>query len=153
MGKLAPPTYYFPIMATERIQRRIERLLDQIEEAMDRLDWASVRDHAQALLRLNPENIDALTYLAAADREPVDSDPPAAQSTTRSTSAPTQNQPTSFADGRYQVQKFLGEGGKKKVYLAHDATLDLEVAFALIKTEGLDDTSRTRIQREAQAMG
>ena len=27
------------------------------------------------------------------------------------------------------------------------------MAFALIKTEGLDDTSRTRIQREAQAMG
>jgi len=31
--------------------------------------------------------------------------------------------------------------------------LDREVAFALIKTEGLDETSRTRIQREAQAMG
>ena len=27
------------------------------------------------------------------------------------------------------------------------------MAFALIKTEGLDDTSRTRTQREAQAMG
>ena len=45
------------------------------------------------------------------------------------------------------------EGGKKKVYLAHDATLDRDVAFALIKTEGMDSTSRTRIQREAQAMG
>ncbi|PKB64319.1 MAG: hypothetical protein BZY80_03250 [SAR202 cluster bacterium Io17-Chloro-G2] len=67
--------------------------------------------------------------------------------------APSSPQPTSFANGRYQVEKFLGEGGKKKVYLAHDATLDREVAFALIKTEGLDDTSRQRIQREAQAMG
>ncbi|MCI0786889.1 MAG: serine/threonine protein kinase, partial [Chloroflexi bacterium] len=47
----------------------------------------------------------------------------------------------------------MGEGGKKKVYLAHDTTLDREVAFALIKAEGLDDVSRTRIQREAQAMG
>ena len=47
----------------------------------------------------------------------------------------------------------MGEGGKKRVYLAHDTLLDREVAFALIKTEGLDDTSRTRIQREAQAMG
>ena len=27
-------------------------------------------------------------------------------------------EPTSFASGRYQVQKFLGEGGKKRVYLA-----------------------------------
>jgi serine/threonine protein kinase len=62
-------------------------------------------------------------------------------------------QPDSFADGRYQVKRFLGEGGKKKVYLAHDTTLDRDVAFALIKTEGLDDTSRQRIQREAQAIG
>ena len=30
--------------------------------------------------------------------------------------------------------------------------MDRLVAFALIKTEGLDDTSRARIQREAQAM-
>ncbi len=48
-------------------------------------------------------------------------------------------QPTSFAEGRYEVRKFLGEGGKKKVYLAHDTLLDREVAFALIKTEGLDE--------------
>ena len=31
--------------------------------------------------------------------------------------------------------------------------LDREVAFALIKTDGLDDTSRTRIHREAKSMG
>jgi tetratricopeptide (TPR) repeat protein len=62
-------------------------------------------------------------------------------------------EPTSFAGGRYQVKKFLGEGGKKKVYLAHDTLLDRDVAFALIKTEKLDDASRTRIIREARAMG
>ena len=62
-------------------------------------------------------------------------------------------EPVSFAGGRYEVNKFLGEGGKKRVYLAHDTLLDRDVAFALIKTEGLDDTSRTRIHREAQAMG
>jgi len=44
-------------------------------------------------------------------------------------------------------------GGKKKVYLVHDNTLDRDVAFALIKTEKLDKESRTRITREAQAMG
>jgi len=70
-----------------------------------------------------------------------------------STTTQDQAQPTSFANGRYQVKEFLGEGGKKKVYLAQDTLLDREVAFALIKTEGLDETSRTRIQREAQAMG
>ena len=62
------------------------------------------------------------------------------------------SQLSSFASGRYHVQKFLGEGGKKRVYLAQDTLLDREVAFALIKTEGLDDISRTLITREAQAM-
>jgi serine/threonine protein kinase/ribosomal protein L40E len=62
-------------------------------------------------------------------------------------------QPTSFANGRYQVKKFLGEGGKKRVYLAHDTVLDRDVAFALIKTEKLDDATRTRVSREARAMG
>ncbi|MCH7714070.1 MAG: protein kinase, partial [Chloroflexi bacterium] len=66
---------------------------------------------------------------------------------------PSSGEPTSFANGRYQVKRFLGEGGKKKVFLAQDTLLDREVAFALIKTEGLDETSRERIQREAQAMG
>ena len=51
------------------------------------------------------------------------------------------------------MKKFLGEGGKKKVYLALDTLLDREVAFALIKTEGLDETARLRVRREAQAMG
>jgi len=51
------------------------------------------------------------------------------------------------------VKKFLGEGGKKKVYLVHDTLLDRDVAFALIKTEKLDDATRLRVSREAQAMG
>jgi tetratricopeptide (TPR) repeat protein len=66
---------------------------------------------------------------------------------------PPSPEPTSFAGGRYQVKKLLGEGGKKKVYLTRDTLLDRDVAFALIKTEKLDDKSRTRIKREAQAMG
>jgi tetratricopeptide (TPR) repeat protein len=61
--------------------------------------------------------------------------------------------PTSFASGRYQVKKFLGEGGKKKVYLVHDKVLDRDVAFALIKTEKLDNGTRLRFSREAQVMG
>ena len=66
---------------------------------------------------------------------------------------PPTPQPTTFANGRYQVKKFLGEGGKKKVYLAHDTVLDRDVAFALIKTEKLDKASRQRVSREAKAMG
>ena len=37
--------------------------------------------------------------------------------------------------------------------MAHDELLDRDVAFALIKTEGLDEAGRSRISREAQAMG
>jgi class 3 adenylate cyclase len=51
------------------------------------------------------------------------------------------------------VRRFLGEGGKKRVFLAHDSRLDRDVAFSLIKTEGLDAEGLTRIRREAQAMG
>src|SRR5207249_2110711 len=109
-------------------------------------------------LALDPENADALAFLAAAARALS-----AATAPTSSASAPepaaleptalSTEQPTSFANGRYEVKKFLGEGGKKQVYLAHDSLLDRDVAFALIKTEGLDDPGRQRVQREAQAMG
>ena len=54
-------------MASERIQRRIERLLDQIEEAMDRLDWESVRNCAHAVLALDADNNEAAVFPAAAD--------------------------------------------------------------------------------------
>ncbi|MFQ6028743.1 MAG: serine/threonine-protein kinase PknK, partial [Dehalococcoidia bacterium] len=130
-------------------------MLDQIEEAMDQLDWKSVRTFAQAVLRLDPENNDALGYLAAAERDPGISEQPSSSQSTASTppSITPNDQPTSLANGRYEVKRFLGEGGKKSVYLAHDSLLDRDVAFALIKTEGLDQVSRTRITREAQAMG
>src|SRR5206468_6741770 len=65
----------------------------------------------------------------------------------------TGRQPASFCDRRYEVKRFLGEGGKKRVYLAHDVKLDRDVAFALIKTDGLDEEGLLRIKREAQAMG
>ncbi|HEY93899.1 MAG TPA: protein kinase [Dehalococcoidia bacterium] len=63
------------------------------------------------------------------------------------------SEPTSFLNDRYQVKKKLGEGGKKKVYLVHDKKLDRDAAFALIKTENLDEDSRKRVTREARAMG
>ena len=53
-------------MASERIQRRIDRLLDQAEEAMDQLKWDAVGEYAQAALGLDPGNTDALAYLDSA---------------------------------------------------------------------------------------
>ncbi|MCI0860018.1 MAG: serine/threonine protein kinase, partial [Chloroflexi bacterium] len=138
-------------MASDRIQRQIERLLDEAEDAFDQGDWDRLSDRANRVLLLDPENSDALSFLTAAERALATT----ARAPTSQPATPTAAlvSPTSFANGRYQVKQFLGEGGKKKVYLAHDTTLDREVAFALIKAEGLDDVSRTRIQREAQAMG
>src|SRR3989337_1695073 len=69
------------------------------------------------------------------------------------TPAPSPAIPAAFAGGRYQVRRFLGEGGRKRVYLAHDTKLDRDVAIAVIKTEGLDDAGLARVRREAQAMG
>ncbi len=69
------------------------------------------------------------------------------------TPQPAHGLPPSFASGRYQVQRFLGEGAKKRVYLAHDTMLDRDVALALIKADGLDAEGLARVHREAQAMG
>src|SRR5437867_9391216 len=60
--------------------------------------------------------------------------------------------PASFAAGRYVVRRLLGEGSRKRVYLAHDTRLARDVALAVIKTEGLDDAARARVRHEAQAM-
>ena len=117
-------------MASDRVQRQIDRLLDEAEEAITGQEWGMVGDCARSVLRLDPENSDALSYLAAANRDPDESSSVQIQA-----SAPIiSDQPTSFANGRYEVKRFLGEGGKKKVYLAQDTLLDREVAFALIKT-------------------
>jgi len=143
-------------MASERTQRRIDSLLDEAEEAISQLDWQVVQSRAQAVIALDPANPDAINYLAAADRALGGLAPQADSrlaTSTPATSALIPDHPTSFANGRYEVKRFLGEGGKKRVYLAQDTLLDREVAFALIKTEGLDEVSRTRITREAQAMG
>lgn len=53
---------------------------------------------------------------------------------------------------RSPVRRFLGEGGRKRVYLAHDERLDRDVAVAIIKTDGLDAQGLSRVHREAQAM-
>ena len=103
-------------MASERIQRRIGLLLDEADEAVAQGDWALVRDCSQKVLVVDPENQEALTFLAIAERglgtqdtsslerAPVPSAPTPAP-------APPDAQPTSFANG-HEVKRFLGEGGK-----------------------------------------
>ena len=143
-------------MASERLQRQIGLLLDEAEEALTYDDWALVSDRAEKVLLLEPNNADALAFLAAAERAQVGPGQSAATGATAPTGPAPQEpraEPTSFAAGRYQIKELLGEGGRKRVYAAHDGVLDRDVALAVIKTEGLDEASRVRITREAQAMG
>jgi class 3 adenylate cyclase len=56
-------------------------------------------------------------------------------------------------DGRYQIDEFIGEGSRKRVYRAHDSRLDRTVALAIVKTEGLDPAGLDRVRRETRAMG
>ena len=147
-------------MPSPRVQQQIDRLLDEAEQAMATTDWVTVRQRCEAALALDPENEDAQFYIEAADRAEGKTDKASNQEAgTTSAPAAAQRVPadaseiSSFADGRYEVTKFLGEGGRKVVYLAKDTLLDRDVAFALIKTEGLDDSARQRITREAQTMG
>ena len=97
-------------MASDRIQRRIERLLDQIEQAMDSLEWVTVRDCSQAVLVLDSINSDALSFLAAAEKVlgASSAEQPPARIIPQ-TPVAALDQPTSFAAGRYQVKWFLGK--------------------------------------------
>jgi Protein kinase domain len=160
-------------MPSERVQRRIDRLLDEAEKALDAQQWALAQSHARQVLAVDTSSEDAGAFLATAEamlatgqgegegapeRQHLPDALPAAARHPSSPALLPQGEkgdilPTAFAAGRYSVKRFLGEGGKKRVYLAHDTTLDRDVAFALIKTDGLDDTARERIAREAQAMG
>jgi serine/threonine protein kinase len=61
--------------------------------------------------------------------------------------------PETIDGKRYTVLKLLGEGGSKVVYLAHDNSLDRDVAIAMRRIEGLDHAGQTRVINEARAMG
>jgi len=63
-----------------------------------------------------------------------------------------EREPRTLADGRYELLRLLGEGARKRVYLANDTRLGREVAAALLRSKGSDDTSLRRAAREAEAM-
>ena len=49
-------------MPSERVQRRIHRLLDDAEEAADQHDWRLVLDLTARVLEVDPQNEDALSF-------------------------------------------------------------------------------------------
>ena len=48
-------------MASERIQRHIDSLLDEADQAVANEDWPTVASRARAVLRMDPENSDGLS--------------------------------------------------------------------------------------------
>jgi class 3 adenylate cyclase len=54
--------------------------------------------------------------------------------------------------GRYRVRHFLGQGGRKRVYLSDDTASGDEVAVALYDTAGVGAAIQARARREAEAM-
>jgi eukaryotic-like serine/threonine-protein kinase len=61
---------------------------------------------------------------------------------------------STFAGGRYRVERTLGRGGMSVVYLAHDESLQRPVAVKVLAAElEDDDTFRRRFLREARLAG
>ncbi|MCH7580719.1 MAG: alpha/beta fold hydrolase [Chloroflexi bacterium] len=57
-----------------------------------------------------------------------------------------------FASGRYVVQRLLGQGAQKSVYLVDDTTLGRQCAISILNPALLDQSDIDRIKREAQTM-
>ncbi|MDA1257566.1 MAG: hypothetical protein O3C10_06950 [Chloroflexi bacterium] len=112
-------------MASERVQRRIDRLLDQAEEAADQYNWQLVLQLTAGILEADPENEDGLTFRKMAEaslREPGSISEPTSPAVGAPAAgavplvwgaASSSDTPAAFANGRYSVSKFLGEGGNK----------------------------------------
>src|SRR5712692_1141015 len=54
-------------MPSERVQRRIDRLLDEAEQAMDAADWSRAQRLSREVLLLDTTNRDAQAFLASAE--------------------------------------------------------------------------------------
>ncbi|MBO1418657.1 protein kinase [Streptomyces sp. FH025] len=60
---------------------------------------------------------------------------------------------SSLGNGRYVLQRLLGEGGMASVHLAYDSVLGRQVALKSMHSElGRDDSFKERFRREAQAV-
>ena len=55
-------------MASERVERQVQRLLDEAERAFVERAWDKVRERASDALTLDPDNGDAKGFLEAANR-------------------------------------------------------------------------------------
>ena len=56
-------------MPSERVQRRIDSLLDEAEAAADKLDWGLVAECARKVLIADANNEDGKVFLAMSEQE------------------------------------------------------------------------------------
>ena len=144
------------LVSSVRVQRQVVRLLEELEEAVISREWEAVREKCIDVLALEPNNVDAQAFLAAAQRalgEDSSNGAATGQAAHSSTSMDLLGASVTVINGRYSLGRMIGEGAKKHVYEARDALLDRDVAIAVVKIETLDAISRQRITLEAQAMG
>ena len=143
------------LLRSVRVQRQIVRLLGELEEAVISRRWDNVRDTSHDVLALEPDNVDAQAFLAAAKRALGEQDSARSSNEVSDSLAPVDH--SDFAgeviNGRYSLGRLIGEGARKKVYEAWDSLLERDVAIAIVKIETLDSVSRQRINLEAKAMG
>ncbi len=144
------------LVSSVRVQRQVVRLLEELEEAVISRKWETVREKCNDVLALEPNNVDAQAFLAAAQRalgEDSSGGSATGQSAHSSMSMDLLGASVTVINGRYSLGRMIGEGAKKHVFEARDALLDRDVAIAVVKIETLDAISRQRITLEAQAMG
>jgi ankyrin repeat protein len=55
-------------MLSDRVQRQVDRLLDEAEEAIALRQWEDLRATCEVVLNLDPDNSDAPSYIALADK-------------------------------------------------------------------------------------
>ncbi len=135
-------------MPTPRVQKRIDALFEEIDAAVEAAQWARVRDLAEGVLDLDPDDGDAAAFLSAARRR-LERDG-RGHAPEGAPAAPGHGQ--SFLGGRYVVRKELGCVGRKAVYLAHDRIVERDVAFTTLDTAGLDAASTQRLWHDIRAI-
>lgn len=86
-------------MASERLQRQIDRLLIEAEEAIPQLNWTLVLNLARGGSAIGPENSEGLAFLAPTLDllSTADASPTTASHSCRHSRTPLLEQTTSFA--------------------------------------------------------